>query len=182
MGGNVDINAVNKPEPTIEKKPDIPLTYQMAKEKRQSLKILRVWRTIRRAAAYVALILVVLSMAFPLLWMILSSLKSEQEIYKYPPSIIPQHFTLSAYHDLFRLTAFATWFRNSVVVSIVVTLIAVALAAMGAYALARFQYPFFRVFSRVILFAYMVPSILMVIPIFQIVWRLQLSNKLSALF
>jgi ABC-type glycerol-3-phosphate transport system permease component len=182
LGGNVDINAVKKSEPTFEEKPNLVFAHEIAKERRQRLTTLRIWRAIRRAAAYVMLILVVLSMAFPLIWMILSSLKSEQEIYRYPPSIIPQQFTLAAYHDLFRLTAFATWFRNSVIVSIVVTLIALTLSAMGAYALARFRFPFFRVFSRVILFAYMVPSILMVIPIFQIVWRLQLSNKLSALF
>lgn len=141
-----------------------------------------VYRVIKRGAAYLALILVVLSMVFPFIWMLMSSFKSEQEIYRYPPTLFPQHFTLQAYQDLFRITSFEIWFRNSVVVSVVVTLITLTLSSMGAYVLARYRFGFFRVFSRLILFAYMIPAILMVIPIFQIVWRLHLSNSLSSLF
>ncbi|HSA99344.1 MAG TPA: carbohydrate ABC transporter permease [Anaerolineales bacterium] len=175
------MNAVDRPQPTVGERVDITHSHQNVLGKRQMRSGAIISRVIRRVAAYLALVMVVISMAFPLIWMILSSFKSEREIYHYPPTIIPQHFTLEAYQGLFRLTAFSTWFRNSVFVSVVVTLIALTLSAMGAYALARFRYGFFRVFSRVILFAYMVPSILMVIPIFQIVWRLQLGNKLSAL-
>jgi multiple sugar transport system permease protein len=161
---------------------DYPISQSRAKSKYRSSARAKTTRLVRRGAAYLALFLVVFLMVFPFLWMVLSSFKSEQEIYQYPPTIIPQHFTLAAYQDLFRLTAFSTWFRNSVVVSIGVTLIALTLSAMGAYALARFRFRSFQIFSRLILFAYMVPAILMVIPIFQIVWRLHLSNNLSSLF
>ena len=142
----------------------------------------RLVKVIRRTLAYVALILVVFSLAFPLLWMILGSLKSEQEIYLYPPTFWPQEITFQAYIDLLNTTSFGLWFRNSVLVSVVVTFTSVALSAMGAYALTRFRYRFFEGFSRVVLFAYMVPSILMVIPIFQIVASLKLGNSLQSLF
>jgi len=176
------MDAVDKPKPTLERQMSFSLSPKAVTRKRHTLSRVRILRAIRRGAAYLALILVVVSMVFPLIWMIFSSFKSEQEIYQYPPTILPQHFTLAAYRDLFRLTAFSTWFQNSVVVSVGVTLIALILSAMGAYALARFHYRPFQVFSRLILFAYMVPAILMVIPIFQIVWRLHLGNKLSSLF
>lgn len=140
-----------------------------------------IMKRVRRMLAYLALLFVIFAMAFPLLWMLLSSFKSEQEIYLYPPTILPQQFTLQSYRDLLRMTAFSTWFRNSVVVSLIVTFISVAMSAMGAYTLARFRYRFFEGFSRVILFAYMAPSILMVVPIFQIVWKLNLGNTLKAL-
>ena len=142
----------------------------------------RVIKWVRRLFAYMALILVIFSMAFPLLWMILGSLKTEQEIYLYPPTFWPQEITFQAYFDLLQTTSFGIWFRNSVVVSVVVTFTSVALSAMGAYSLTRFRYRFFEGFSRVVLFAYMVPSILMVIPIFQIVGALKLSNTLQSLF
>jgi multiple sugar transport system permease protein len=175
------MDVTDKSEPKIEEQVEFVLVHPSV-SRRQTNALGKVRRIIRKSVAYLALILVVFAMAFPLIWMILSSFKSDQEIYKYPPSILPQHFTLEAYQNLFKLTAFSTWFRNSLIVSIIVTTIALVLSAMGAYALSRFRYRFFQVFSRIILFAYMVPSILMVIPIFQIVWRLQLSNKLSALF
>ena len=176
------MSVVDEPGSSIKGHVDLFRSHQTVKSKHRSSTRAKVLRVVRRGAAYLALILVVLSMVFPLVWMVLSSFKSEGEIYKYPPTLIPQHFTLEAYQDLFRITAFSTWFRNSVIVSVGVTLIAVVLSAMGAYALARFHFRFFQIFSRLILFAYMVPAILMVIPIFQIVWRLHLSNKLSALF
>lgn len=138
-------------------------------------------KRVRRILAYLSLVFVVFAMAFPLVWMILSSFKSEQEIYLYPPTIFPQQFTLVSYRDLFRLTEFAIWFRNSVVVSVIVTLVAVGLSAIGAYTLARFRYRFFEGFFRIVLFAYMIPNILMVIPIFQIVWRIKLGNTLYSL-
>ncbi|MCZ7570735.1 MAG: carbohydrate ABC transporter permease [Ardenticatenaceae bacterium] len=141
----------------------------------------RILKRLRRILAYVTLLMVVFAMVFPLLWMILSSFKSEQEIYLYPPTILPQRFTLESYRELFRFTAFFTWFRNSVLISICVTITSVTLSATAAYTLTRFRYRFFETFSRIILFAYMIPSILMVIPIFQIVWKLQLGNTLKAL-
>ena len=79
----------------------------------------RLVKVIRRTLAYVALILVVFSLAFPLLWMILGSLKSEQEIYLYPPTFWPQEITFQAYIDLLNTTSFGLWFRNSVLVSVV---------------------------------------------------------------
>jgi ABC-type glycerol-3-phosphate transport system permease component len=175
------MNAVDKPKPIMKGQVNFAPSQKTTTRRHRSSTRAVVLRVIKRGAAYLALILVVLSMVFPLIWMILSSFKSEQEIYHYPPTLLPQHFTLSAYQDLFRLTSFEIWFRNSVVVSVGVTLIALTFSAMGAYALARFNFGFFRVFSRLILFAYMVPAILMVIPIFQIVWRLHLSNSLSSL-
>jgi multiple sugar transport system permease protein len=154
---------------------------EAAQARRRLLTWPAVMKRIRRILAYLTLLFVVMAMAFPLIWMILSSFKTEQEIYLYPPTILPQHFSLQSYRDLLRMTAFSTWFRNSVVVSLIVTFISVALSAMGAYTLARFRYRFFEGFSRVILFAYMAPSILMVVPIFQIVWKLHLGNTLKAL-
>ena len=140
------MNAVDKPEPIMKGQVNFAPSQKTTTRRHHSSTRAVVSRVIKRGAAYLALILVVLAMVFPLIWMILSSFKSEQEIYHYPPTLLPQHFTLSAYQDLFRLTSFEIWFRNSVVVSIGVTLIALTFSAMGAYALARFNFGFFRVF------------------------------------
>jgi len=148
-----------------------------ARYRRRNL-IAKTMRIANRVVAYVLLIVIVLSMAMPLFWMVLSSLKTEGENLSYPPTIIPQKWTLEHYRILFRNTQFPIWFRNSVLVSIGTTLTSIAVSAMGAYVFSRFRYRFFEAFSRVILFAYMVPSILLVIPVYRIVWSLKLANSL----
>lgn len=144
-------------------------------------RIARAMRMANKVFAYVLLITFVFSMAMPLFWMTASSLKPEGENLSYPPTIIPQTWTLEHYQRLFGQTLFPKWFRNSLIVSVGTTLTAIAVSSMGAYVFSRFRYRFFEVFSRLILFAYMVPTILLVIPIFKIVWSLKLSNTLYAL-
>jgi len=148
---------------------------------RRQRRIGRIMRVVNRFLAYVLLIVIVLSMAVPLFWMAVSSLKTEGENLSYPPTIIPQKWTLEHYRTLFGRTQFPIWFRNSTLVSIGTTLTSIAVSAMGAYVFSRFRYRFFEAFSRVILFAYMVPRILLLIPIYRIVWSLKLGNSLYGL-
>ena len=50
-----------------------------------------------RAALYAAYALIVLFMLFPILWTLLTSFKSEAEIFRFPPTIWPEHFTMDSY-------------------------------------------------------------------------------------
>jgi len=120
-------------------------------------------------------------MALPLFWMTLSSLKTEGENLSSPPTLVPQEWTLDHYRTLFFNTSFPIWFLNSAMVSVGTTLTTIAISAMGAYVISRFRYTFFEIFSRVILFAYMVPTVLLLIPVFVIVHSLELSNSLVGL-
>lgn len=137
---------------------------------------------LRMTAWYIALIFIVAVMVFPLLWMLFSSFKTEADFYSWPPSLFPKEWTLEAYRELFRRTDIAIWFRNSVFISIVVSVVSVAISAMGAYALSRFRYRFFEGFAQIILFGYMVPSVLLVVPMLIIVSRLGLGDSLLGLF
>lgn len=139
------------------------------------------WRTamrhLREAGWHALLALIVVVMVFPLVWMLLNSLKSEAEFYAWPPTLLPSEWTLSAYRELFSKTDIAIWFRNSVVISAVVSVVTVAVSAMGAYALSRFRYRFFELFARIILFGYMVPTVLLVVPMLLIVQGMGLGNS-----
>lgn len=134
-----------------------------------------------KIVAYLLMIGIVLAMALPLLWMVASSIKTEGENLSYPPTILPQQVTFDNYRYLFQNTLFLTWFKNSVIVALTTTFFAIALSAMGAYAFSRFRYKFFEGFSRAILFAYMVPTILLVVPIFKIVSSVDLHNTIGSL-
>jgi ABC-type glycerol-3-phosphate transport system permease component len=158
---------------------------QRSNQRTTRLKYRNYWfrakRIINKILAYFLMVLIVLSMAMPLFWMVLSSLKTEGENLSYPPTIIPQEWTLQHYQTLFQRTFFPTWFRNSLLVAVGTTITAITISAMGAYVFSRFRYRFFGGFSRVVLFAYMVPTVLLLIPVFMIVHRLKLSNSLYGL-
>ncbi len=156
---------------------EISMTRQSSK---LSMTTAGVLKRIRRIVAYLMVIIVVGSMAFPLIWMVLSSFKPERELLGYPPTFIPNEWSLAAYQALFK-TDFKIWFQNSLLVSVVATFTAVLISAFGAYVLSRARYRFVDWFSRIVLFTYLLPTILLIIPIFRIVITLNLANSLGGL-
>src|SRR5690349_24484977 len=72
----------------------------------------------------------------PFYWMVATSLKKDKEIYGFEATLVPRHPTLDAYRRIFVQTPFVKYMRNSTVVAVGTTLASLALAALGAYALA----------------------------------------------
>lgn len=140
----------------------------------------RTWRSttrdLRSAAWYALLVGIVIVMVFPLIWMLLNSFKTEADFYTWPPTLFPREWSLDAYRQLFGQTNISVWFRNSVIISLVVSLGTVVVSAMGAYALSRFRYRFFELFARIVLFGYMVPTVLLIVPMLLIVQGLGLGD------
>ncbi len=69
---------------------------------------------------------------FPLAWMTLSSLKTYEEIYRFPPTCWPTNFGLSFYEKVLTTTPFLSFLWNNIVVSSLSTVVSVAFAAMAA--------------------------------------------------
>jgi multiple sugar transport system permease protein len=77
----------------------------------------------------------------PIFWMLSTSLKTSPEVFKWPPSLIPQHLTLDSYKDLFvPENRYFQFFRNSLVVSLATTVVALAAAVLSGYGLSRFKF------------------------------------------
>ena len=62
--------------------------------------------------------IVVFVVAFPLLWMVLTSVKPQSELFAIPPSFFPKAPTLEHYATLLNATPFPKYFRNSVVIAL----------------------------------------------------------------
>ena len=130
---------------------------------------------------YVAVVLIIAFVAFPLVWMTASSFKPKTEQYVAPPTFFPQTWSLQGYVRLFQETRFALFFRNSLIVASGTTVLSMIVASLGGYALSRFRYPGFAIFARATLLAYMVPSIMLVIPLFVVLVSLGLADTLQSL-
>jgi ABC-type glycerol-3-phosphate transport system permease component len=118
---------------------------------------------------------------FPLIWMTLSSLKSFEEIYRFPPVYWPEDLSLGFYEKVLTTTPFLSFFGNSLIVAVLSTLVSVSFAAMAAWSLARARFPGRTLLMRGVLLAYLFPQILIVIPLFTIIARLGLANTYTGL-
>jgi multiple sugar transport system permease protein len=134
-----------------------------------------------RGFQYVLLILLILFSDLPLVWIALDSLKPDAEIVTYPPDILPKHPDLAQYFQLFQYAPFGTYMTNSAVLATLTTILVVIMATMGAYAFVRFDFRFLHGVSEASLFAYMVPSILLLVPIARLFLTVGLQNNPEAL-
>ncbi|MFV2043911.1 MAG: carbohydrate ABC transporter permease [Anaerolineales bacterium] len=135
------------------------------------------FKKLRRLLLYALLVLAVAWAVLPLFWVFISSIKPDTETYAFEQTILPREPTLQNYITLFSLTQFGLWMRNSTVLSVATTLTVVGLAAMAAYAMNRFRYRGFELFGRATLLAYMMPPIILVVPLFFIMFELNLTNS-----
>jgi len=134
-----------------------------------------------RLFMHAMLVVVVVVADFPLAWIVVTALKPDQEIARYPPTLIPNTFTLDNFENLFRISPFASYLTNSIIVATGATFLTVVLGTLAAYSFARFHYRFLHGIGELSLFAYMVPPILVLVPIAQVITALGLANNLASL-
>lgn len=140
----------------------------------------RAWRPLR-VVQYALLLGVLAANDLPLVWIFATAFKPDTEIARYPPTILPHAPTLANFRNLFTISDFGAYLENSLIVSGVTTTATVAFGMLAAYSVSRFRFPFIRGLGEFALFAYLVPPILVVVPITQIVIRLHLADNLAAL-
>lgn len=135
---------------------------------------------VRKWANTVLIWPLVLLIAFPLYWMLVSSVKTEREILASPPTLWPQEFTLENFQALSGLS-FGTWFFNSVLVAAATVGVVLVLATLASYSLVRCRYPGRSVVSVGMLLAYLFPQVLMLVPLFLVINSLGLNDTYLAL-
>jgi ABC-type glycerol-3-phosphate transport system permease component len=123
----------------------------------------------------------VLVVAFPLFWMVVTSVKPQVELWARPPALLPLAPTLEHYVTLLRDTNFPTYFRNSVFLSLATTLVVIGVATLGAYSLVRFRYRGRETLAMLVLFTYLLPSVVLLLPLYLMMVQLGLANTLTSL-
>lgn len=139
-------------------------------------------RPARQLAIYLGLAPFLVIALFPVLWMAITAFKNEQDLYqmKFPLWFhLPP--TLKHFHLLFTQTWFWTWVVNSAVLSIVVVAITLALSVPAAYALARLRLPGAHGTAIALFMTYLVPPIILFIPLAPVVGWLGLFDSWWAL-
>lgn len=120
----------------------------------------------RKAAWSAADIVIVAWVLFPLWWIIALSFKDPATISN--GSFWPTKWTFANYRTIFKTSAFLDALRNSVVVAVIATAIAVILASFAAYAISRLRFRGKRVLIGASLMVAMFPQISLVTPLFNV--------------
>ena len=138
----------------------------------------RLWRT---ALLNLLAWSIVLAVAFPLIWMVLTSIKPQTELFRIPPSILPQSVTFEHYRQLLEETPFLKYFGNSVLLACSTTVLVVAVSTLGAFSLVRFRYPGRDRMALLVLATYLLPSVVLIIPLYLLMVWIGVANSLASL-
>ena len=124
--------------------------------------------------------LAVLAMApvlFPLYWLAVSALQNPQTASQVPPHLIPRQLSLYFVTKMFSEFNIGRYLFNSVFLSVVATLITLVIACLGAFSYKAYRYRMRETFSKTVLFVYMFPQILIIIPIYLVMSYVGLINS-----
>jgi multiple sugar transport system permease protein len=123
-------------------------------------------------------------LAFPFYWMLMSSLRSDQDLYdleQVPFKFNTNSPTIANYRFLFEETNYRLWLENTAIVGAAVVLITLVLSLPAAYALARLSGSWGQSVGVGIFLTYLVPPTLLFLPLSRVVAELDLNDRLWSL-
>lgn len=130
---------------------------------------------------YTLLIILAAFWLFPVLWVLLSSLKSNTELYQFPPSLFPEQVTFEHFFQAFQKGNFGRYFLNSAIVAVTSTVLLLLINSMAGFALAKYRFWGSTFLLMAFISTLMIPLEVIMIPIFKVLSFLGLYNTLLAL-
>ena len=112
----------------------------------------------RKIIVHILLLLGITITVFPFVWMILTSFKTVGEAMQIPPTIFPKKFLTDAYSSIVTALPFGRVYLNTIISTVVTTVVQVLFCSMAAYAFARIEFPFKNAIFVLVLSVLMVPG------------------------
>lgn len=123
-----------------------------------------VYRTVRRGAIYAALVLMSFVYVLPVWWMLITSVKTLKETFRYPPTLFPQTFTLEGYQRAWEYLNWPRLLGNTLTIVFGGLVGIILTSTLCAYGFARLRFPGRDVVFIIMLASMMMPSQVTVIP------------------
>jgi multiple sugar transport system permease protein len=128
------------------------------------------------AVRYAVLVLLSVLFGFPFLWMVSGALKSNDELFRSPPVLLPQAWQWHNFVEVFRFQPYAWHYANSLYIAVLVTLGTLLVASLAGYAFARLRFRGSSVVLLVLLSTLMMPAEVTIIPNYLLMRALNLTN------
>ncbi len=138
-------------------------------------------RLVRIVTVEIPVLVIVAFALAPYAWMVLTSLKPQDEVTRSPIGYLPQAATLEHYAELFQRTSFGGNLVNSLIVAVGAVTLGLALSIPASYAFSRFKFWGRRVLLVQFLVVNMFPVVLLIIPLFVLMRMLGLLDTYVAL-
>jgi multiple sugar transport system permease protein len=130
---------------------------------------------------YLVLLFYLLVAIFPLYWMIITGFKTNTEVYSDRPTYIIKHPTLRNFITIFKGRPTLYYFRNTMVVALVTTIICILVGTIAAFSFARYKYKGSSFIMFCILAVRIFPPISLIVPLYLMMSRLGLIDNLLGL-
>jgi multiple sugar transport system permease protein len=135
----------------------------------------------RRTIRHLLLLLCSAVMAFPFYWMVTSALKTNDEIWQFPPTFWPSSPQWGNFLAAWLEAPFWRYLTNSIVIASVIVLLQALNSAMMAYALTHMRFRLKKAITAIIMLGYMIPSTAVYLPSYMILAKLQLLDSYAGL-
>ena len=130
---------------------------------------------------HIMLICISIVTFFPFIWMMTSSLKTKDEIFQFPPKLLPQVFNWSNFLEVFKEAPFEVYIGNSFFVATIIVAFQIIGSAMIAYALTQFNFKGRKILFAIIMGTYMLPSAATYVPCYMILSKINLIDTLTGI-
>nr|WP_198648895.1 carbohydrate ABC transporter permease [Cyanothece sp. BG0011] len=135
----------------------------------------------KKIILYLGVFFVVIFFIAPIIWQILTSIKTNEAISAIPNVYIPKTITFEHYIELFRRRPFGLYIFNSALVSIVSTAICLVIGSPAAYVLARLKIPGKNIILGLVLIVSLFPYVLLFLGLLEVIKLFGLGNNYLAL-
>lgn len=143
----------------------------------------------RQALFYLLLCTIAFIDLFPFIWILMSSFKTQLEIFRWPPTFLPENFIWDNYADALALlpagqqpvSDIPYGLTNSIVISLISTACILVLGVLAGYAFGRLRFPGRRVLLITLMMLRMLPGIVLSVPLFILATRAHLYDTRLAL-
>ena len=129
----------------------------------------------------IILLVVALLVFVPLVWLIVSSFKTDADVIKYPPAFLPEQWVLTQYKYVSEAIPVFSMLKNTVVFAGSVTIVSLIIDSLAAFAFARMEFRGKKVLFTVILMTMMVPFQIIMIPLYIEEYKLGILDTLLGL-
>lgn len=137
--------------------------------------------SLRHGLRFAAILGLLGAAAFPLYWMLVTSLTPSAELFADRAHLLPALSEATVYREVFRTIPVATWLINSAIVATGTTVLSIALAILPAYALSRFRFRGKGIFGFALFATQMLPEAMLVVPLYGIFAQMSLLDSLIGL-
>lgn len=129
---------------------------------------------------YIFLVIIIIISILPILWVFMSSFKTNHQILTSAFSL-PKSFDLSNYYFAFKIAPILTFYLNSVIISCLATIINLIVIGMAAYVLARWQFKGSNILMILFSLTLLIPNTALLLPLYRTISKIGLYNNIFGL-